>query len=109
MNLSDRLRRWFGVDGAPVGPALGATPIRSCEPRSRVRVAGRITTLRTNPDTGWFEAELRDDTGAVRLIWMARETITVLREGSLVVASGRLAERDGGPVIYNPAFSVVPD
>lgn len=108
MNLGDRLRRWFSAEGATVASEAGATPIRECALRKRVRIAGRISNPGTNPTTGWYEAQLVDATGSVTLLWMARDSITVLKEGSVVVASGRLALRGGAPVIYNPAFSVWP-
>ena len=111
-SLGGRLTRWFLPDPQTVrDPFLGmdATPIASAEPRSRVTVAGRAHGLRTNPDTGWFEAELTDSTGTVRLIWMGRDHLECLHEGALLSASGRLAPEGGELVLFNPEFSVLPD
>ncbi|NLE97959.1 MAG: OB-fold nucleic acid binding domain-containing protein [Propionibacterium sp.] len=110
MTFADRVKQWLGAPGGAAAAVAGAgvTPIAACEPRARVHVGGVVERTGTDPRTGWFEVTIRDTTGTLTLIWMGRDGITALVEGDGVVASGRLAERDGKRVLYHPAFSVLP-
>lgn len=109
--MNQRWRRWFGGGAAPEAPAHempAATPIGEVAPRTRASVAGKVTGLGVNPTTGWFEAELVDGSGRVRLIWMGRSRVRCIEEGMRMRVEGMLAERDGERIIYNPAFDVLP-
>ncbi|MDU5843298.1 MAG: DNA-binding protein, partial [Cutibacterium avidum] len=52
----------------------GVSTIAEARMRSRASLQGRIEVLTLNPrgTNRWLEAELRDGTGAVTLIWMGR-------------------------------------
>lgn len=109
--LGERLRRWLLAEPeqSPRRDAVRCTRIADCKTRSHVEVGGTVTQLGVNLDTGWFEAELEDPTGKVRLIWMGRRELACLHEGSTVTARGRLARLGEELVLYNPEFSVLPD
>lgn len=106
-----RLKRWF-VPEIPDEPRAArprvGTPIAECRPRDRVEVQGTVTALGVNTTTGWYEADLRDDTGSLRLVWMGRRRLECLHEGTEVIARGRLTRRGEALVLYNPEFSVLP-
>jgi hypothetical protein len=111
-SFGGRLKKWLLPDPQTVPDpfnGLGAVPIVEAQPRSRVTIAGRAHQLRTNPATGWFEANLEDATGTVRLVWMGRATVDCLHEGALLTAKGRIATEGQDLVIFNPDFAVLPD
>ena len=76
-------------------------------PRSRVTLRGTVTSVTSDADNGWLEAELDDGSGTVRLIWMGRTRIGCLLPGHALRVSGRLATADGVPAIYNPDYEIL--
>ena len=89
----------------------GASTISEAMLRTRASLQGRIEVLTLNPrgTNRWLEAELRDGTGAVTLIWMGRRRIPGLRAGRRISVEGMITEADGRRVIYNPRYTVLPD
>ena len=89
----------------------GASTISEAKLRTRASLQGRIEGLTLNPrgTNRWLEAELRDGTGAVTLIWMGRRRIPGLRAGRRISVEGMITEADGRRVIYNPRYTVLPD
>ena len=89
----------------------GASTISEAKLRTRASLQGRIEVLTLNPrgTNRWLEAELRDGTGAVTLIWMGRRRIPGLRAGRRISVEGMINEADGRRVIYNPRYTVLPD
>lgn len=89
----------------------GVSTIAEAKMRSRASFQGRIEVLTLNPrgTNRWLEAELRDGTGAVTLIWMGRRRIPGLRAGRRISVEGMITEADGRRVIYNPRYTVLPD
>ncbi|WP_296137635.1 hypothetical protein [uncultured Tessaracoccus sp.] len=110
-SLGDRFLGWLLAepDHSPRQDHEPCTRIADCAPRERVEVGGTITQHGVNLDTGWFEADLTDPTGTVRMVWLGRSEISCLKEGAVVTARGRLAQCDEHLVLYNPEFSVLPD
>ena len=86
---------------------VGAQSLASCVPRSRVTLRGTVTSVTSDADNGWLEAELDDGSGTVRLIWMGRTRIGCLLPGHALRVSGRLAIADGVPAIYNPDYEIL--
>ena len=91
--------------------SAGVSTIAEAKMRSRASLQGRIEVLTLNPrgTNRWLEAELRDGTGAVTLIWMGRRRIPGLRAGRRISVEGMITEADGRRVIYNPRYTVLPD
>ena len=89
----------------------GVSTIAEARMRSRASLQGRIEVLTLNPrgTNRWLEAELRDGTGAVTLIWMGRRRIPGLRAGRRISVEGMITEADGRRGIYNPRYTVLPD
>ena len=89
----------------------GVSTIAEARMRSCASLQGRIEVLTLNPrgTNRWLEAELRDGTGAVTLIWMGRRRIPGLRAGRRISVEGMITEADGRRVIYNPRYTVLPD
>lgn len=91
--------------------SAGVSTIAEAKMRSRASLQGRIEVLTLNPrgTNRWLEAELRDGTGAVTLIWMGRRRIPGLRAGRRISVEGMITEADGRRVVYNPRYTVLPD
>jgi hypothetical protein len=88
----------------------GATPVPRCARGEKVTVSGRLISVvycpRTNLPT--LEAELFDGSGTVTLVWLGRRRIPGIEPGRSMSAEGRLADRDGRKVMYNPLYSLEP-
>ncbi|MDN6658628.1 MAG: OB-fold nucleic acid binding domain-containing protein, partial [Acidipropionibacterium jensenii] len=89
----------------------GASTIANAQPRTRVRIQGRIEVLTLNPNgtNRWLEAELNDGTGSVHLVWMGRRRIPGLRAGRRLAVDGLIAIHDGQWTIYNPRYQLLSD
>lgn len=112
-SFGDRLRRFFSSAAQLEAEDLeerardaGAQPIQQAHQRQKVTFRGTVASVTTG-DTGWLEAELNDGTGSVTLVWMGRKRLECVMPGSHLLVTGRLAEHEGAPVIYNPEFEVV--
>jgi hypothetical protein len=55
-----------------------------------------------------LEAELCDGTGTVVLVWLGRRRVPGLEPGRSLRVHGRVTERDGQRVIYNPRYELLP-
>lgn len=86
----------------------GAQPLTSCRVRSLVTLRGTITSVTSDSDHGWLEAEVTDGSGTVRLVWMGRGHLECLLPGRHIKVQGRLAEDHDQRVIYNPDFEILP-
>ena len=113
-SLGDRLRGLFASQEELEARELreqatdaGAQSLASCVPRSRVTLRGTVTSVTSDADNGWLEAEMNDGTGTLRLIWMGRDRLSCLLPGRHIRVTGRLAAVEGHPVIYNPDYEIL--
>jgi hypothetical protein len=83
---------------------------RACDCRSgqEVTVLGRLRTVELCPNTAnaTLEAELFDGTAGVTLVWLGRRRIPGIEPGRTIKVRGRLADRDGHKVLYNPYYEL---
>lgn len=86
----------------------GATKVTACCRGDRVSVTGRLTSvvLRPRGSVPTLEAELFDGSGSVTLVWLGRRQITGIEPGRVIVARGRVAEREGTRVMFNPWYEL---
>ena len=112
--LSEKLRRFFltaeeleATELRESAEDSGCQTLADSPPRSVVRLQGTVTSVTSDADNGWLEAELDDGSGTVRLIWMGRTRIGCLLPGHALRVSGRLATADGVPAIYNPDYEIL--
>lgn len=84
----------------------GVRAIATVTPRARVRVAGRVTTLRIRPwgDAPSLEAVLSDGTGRIDAVFLGRRWLPGLRLGSEVVVEGRAGLHRGRLALLNPDY-----
>lgn len=101
------------LDAEELQSEVGKVGARACSQVSRgqaVRVTGRLRSVVYTPreTTPTLEAELFDGSGTVLLVWLGRRRIPGIEPGRALVASGRIAERDGACVLYNPEYDLLP-
>ena len=87
----------------------GTTPIGDAQWRQRVRVAGRIKSVRvpTGGATANLECTLVDPTGAVLLVFQGRRRIPGIQQGARLVAQGMVGAWEGRLAILNPDYELI--
>jgi len=88
--------------------AEGAKRACDCKSGEEVTVLGRLRSVELCPtsEAATLEAELFDGTQGVTLIWLGRRRIPGIEPGRSIKARGRMAERDGQKVLYNPYYEL---
>jgi amino acid transporter len=89
--------------------AGATTPISAVVPRQRVRVAGRVKSVRVQPRAGTsnLECVLSDGTGGILLVFQGRPKIAGIDPGARLVAEGMVGTWSRRPAMLNPTFEVV--
>ena len=92
----------------PVVP--GTTFISEIQWRSRVRVAGRVKTLRVQPSghEQSLECTLVDHSGhAVTLVFLGRRSIAGIHNGTFLMAEGTVGKQRGKLAMINPVYEIL--
>ena len=95
---------------AELGPrAAGTTPIAEVTWRARVRVAGRVKSIRvpTRTPTPNLECTLVDGSGALLLVFQGRRKIPGIQQGARLVAQGTVGAWEGRLAILNPDYELI--
>jgi len=89
--------------------AAGTTPIASVTWRGRVRVAGRVRSIRvpTRTATPNLECTLVDPSGALLLVFQGRRRIPGIQQGARLVAQGTVGAWEGRLAILNPDYELI--
>jgi amino acid transporter len=89
--------------------AGATTPISAVVPRQRVRVAGRVKSVRVQPRAGTsnLECVLSDGTGGLLLVFVGRPKIAGIDPGARLVAEGMVGTWSRRTAMLNPSFEVV--
>jgi amino acid transporter len=97
----DRLA--FGEQGR------GTTPIGDAQWRTRVRVAGRVRSVRVQPRAGTsnLECVLADDTGKLLLVFQGRRRIPGIQPGARLVVEGMVGDWARRQAILNPDYELI--
>ena len=87
----------------------GRQLIAAASIRSRVKVAGRVRALRVQPFGGnpSLEATIADDSGEVVLVFSGRRTVAGIALGTVLLAEGTLANRNGFRTLLNPRIELI--
>ncbi len=77
--------------------------------RSTVRVAGRVRALRVQPFGGnlSLEATVADESGEIVLVFTGRRAVAGIGIGTVLVARGAIANRNGHRTMLNPLIDLV--
>ena len=89
--------------------AGATTPIAAVEARQRVRVAGRVKSVRVQPRAGTsnLECVLSDGTGGLLLVFQGRPKIAGIEPGARLVAEGMVGPWGRRAAMLNPSFELV--
>ncbi|NUK82617.1 OB-fold nucleic acid binding domain-containing protein [Streptomyces lunaelactis] len=88
--------------------ASGAQRACDCSRGEEVTILGRLRSVETCPkaSNASMEAEFFDGTEAVTLVWIGRRRIPGIDPGKTLLVRGRVGERNGQKVIYNPYYEL---
>jgi hypothetical protein len=88
----------------------GGTPVHTCRDRAQVCVVGMLRTVTIQPRGGSpsLQAELWDGSGSVDVVWIGRRRIAGIEPGRVIRAEGRMTQRDGRRVMFNPRYELRP-
>jgi hypothetical protein len=97
------------ADDALARRAGVTTPIRDVVVRQRVKVAGRVKSVRVQPRAGTsnLECVLSDGTGGLLLVFQGRPRIAGIEPGARLVAEGMVGAWGRRPAMLNPSFELV--
>ncbi len=89
---------------------LGGTPVQELPDRQAACVCGvlRSVTLRPRAGVPALVAELYDGSGTLFVVWLGRRQIAGIEPGRTVRVRGRVAQREGRPVMFNPRYELLP-
>lgn len=87
----------------------GTIPISEAEWRHRVRVVGRIKSVRVQPRAGTsnLECVLADDTGRLLLVFQGRRRIPGIQPGARLVVEGMVGDWARRQAILNPDYELI--
>ncbi len=89
--------------------ATGSQAVRDARWRERVRVAGRVKSVRVQPRAGTsnLECVLTDGTGSILLVFQGRPRIPGIEPGARLVAEGMVGSWSRRLAILNPDYELV--
>jgi OB-fold nucleic acid binding domain len=88
----------------------GGTAVRRLPDRQPACVCGtlRAVTLRPRAGVPALVADLYDGSGTLTVVWLGRRQIAGIEVGRRIRVRGRVAQRDGRPVVFNPSYDLLP-
>ena len=97
------------ADRALARRAGATTPIATVAVRQRVKVAGRVKSVRVQPRAGTsnLECVLSDGSGGLLLVFQGRPKIAGIEPGARLVAEGMVGAWGRRPAMLNPSFELV--
>ena len=89
--------------------ARGTVPIGDVQWRNRVRVAGRVRSVRVQPRAGTSNLEclLADDSGMLLLVFQGRRRIPGIQPGARLVVEGMVGDWARRQAILNPDYELI--
>jgi OB-fold nucleic acid binding domain len=89
----------------------GTIPISEVQWRQRVRVAGKVKSVRVQPRAGTanLECVLADDTGRLTLVFQGRRRIPGIEPGARLVVEGMVGDWAHRQAILNPDYELIAD
>ncbi len=93
---------------AETSEAAGASQAATCQRGEEVTMLGRLRSVEECSKTaaGCLEAEFFDGTDAVTVVWIGRRRIAGIEPGRHILVRGRIGNRDGAKVMYNPYYEL---
>ncbi len=96
-------RRAFGTH------ADGTTHIGDAQWRTKIKVAGRLRSVRVQPKGGTSNLEclLADDTGQLLVVFQGRKQVPGIQAGARIVVEGMVGDWSRRPAILNPYYELI--
>ena len=93
-----------------VSEKLGGCPVKELPDRRSAVVCGtlRTVTLRPRANVPALVGELYDGSGVLTVVWLGRRQIPGIEPGRRLRITGRVSRREGKPVVFNPAYELLP-
>jgi amino acid transporter len=87
----------------------GTTPLGEVHHRQRVRIAGRVRSVRTRAWSGVpvYECTVVDGTGALVIVFLGRQSVAGIGPGTRLIAGGAIGTYQGRLAILNPAYELL--
>ncbi len=88
---------------------VGTIPISEAQWRRRVRVVGRVKSVRVQPRAGTsnLECVLADETGRLLLVFQGRRRIPGIQPGAKLVVEGMVGDWARRQAILNPDYELI--
>ncbi|MEU0501005.1 OB-fold nucleic acid binding domain-containing protein [Nocardia sp. NPDC004278] len=88
--------------------ASGACRASECRRGEEATMLGRLRSVEACPKSvgASVQAEFFDGTDAISLVWIGRRRIPGIEPGRKILVRGRVGDRDGRKVIYNPYYEL---
>ena len=106
--LTEDIDRLDAEEMAESADASGAHRAADCCRGDEVTMLGRLRSVAACSKSGdaAVQAEFYDGTDSETLVWIGRRRIPGLEPGRNVLVRGRVGDRDGSKVIYNPYYEL---
>jgi len=106
--LTEDLEELDAEEMAVSSHSTGALPVVQCTRGQEVTMFGRLRSVESGSKAAaaTVQAELFDGTDAILLVWIGRRRIPGIESGRTLLVRGRVGERDGRRVIYNPYYEL---
>jgi hypothetical protein len=87
---------------------LPVVPIGTARFRERIRVKGRVRSVRVRPwaDSPTLEVVLVDESGGINVVFLARRRIGGIRPGTVMSVEGVVAAHQRQLAILNPEYEL---
>jgi hypothetical protein len=93
-----------------VSGKFGGCPVKELPDRRSAVICGtlRTVTLRPRANVPALVGELYDGSGILTVVWLGRRQIPGIEPGRRLRVTGRVARREGKPVVFNPSYELLP-
>ena len=109
--LTEDIEQLDAEEMAESSEASGARRACDCARGEEVTMLGRLRSVEacSKAANATIEAEFFDGTDTVTLVWIGRRKIAGIEPGKTVLVRGRVGEREGHKIVYNPYYELRDD
>lgn len=106
--LTEDIEELDAEEMAESSHSTGAVPVVQCTRGQEVTMFGRLRSVEScsKASAPTVQAEFFDGTDSLLLVWIGRRRIPGIETGKTLLVRGRVGERDGRRVIYNPYYEL---
>ncbi|MCL2533275.1 MAG: OB-fold nucleic acid binding domain-containing protein [Nocardiaceae bacterium] len=106
--LTEDLEQLDAEEMVQTAQASGATRACDCSRGEEVTMVGRLRSVEACPKSAnaSVQAEFYDGTDPVTLVWIGRRRIPGIEPGKTLMVRGRIGDRAGQKVIFNPYYEL---